>query len=87
MNNSDLKTSPKESKWYYKKSFVILNLFFISGPIAFPLLWWSKEFSVKEKVLYTLLITVLTVIAIVLVVYIIMLYLKHYALLKEALSG
>jgi hypothetical protein len=87
MNSSDLKTPCQENKWYYKKSFVILNLFFISGPIAFPLLWWSKEFSVKEKVFYTLLIFILTVIAVVLVVYLIRLYLKHYALLKEALSG
>ena len=55
----DVKNSnPTEEKWYFKSSVVWLG-FFLVGPLALPLLWFSPHFSRKSKVFITILTLVL----------------------------
>ena len=53
------------SSWYYSKPFIylVLTLF---GPLGFPLLWKSPQFSKREKWIWTILVVMGTLLLVVL---------------------
>lgn len=50
----------KENKWYHGRVTVLLMLFFVLGPVGFPLLWKSPRFSKLWKQILTVLTLVYT---------------------------
>ncbi|MCM8776370.1 MAG: zinc ribbon domain-containing protein [Candidatus Omnitrophica bacterium] len=51
---------PKQEPWYLKTSFVVL-CFLVVGPLALPLVWWNRRYSMKAKVVTTVLAIALAV--------------------------
>ena len=49
-----------EAPWYYNKLFVILMLFLVAGALGLPLLIRSPEFTPREKVVYSIVVTLYT---------------------------
>ena len=76
----------KENPWYLKKSFVILMLFFVLGPLAIPLLLVSKEFSITEKIIYTIIIMAITIIFIAFIIFIVKLYMARLKLIRDIMN-
>ncbi|MCK5706173.1 MAG: hypothetical protein KAI43_00875 [Candidatus Aureabacteria bacterium] len=79
-------TDAYKSPWYLKKGFIFVNLFFVLGPLAFPLLWKSREFTKKEKYIYTLIVVTLTVLVIAAGSYITVTLYKHYQYLNDVMN-
>ena len=52
---------PHLSKWYYGIFPILIALFFLLGPFAFPLLWKSPKFNLFWKAALTLIVTLGTV--------------------------
>jgi len=55
----DNENAPKKEKWYLKTpSFVIA--FLCVGPLALPLAWFNPRYSVKKKVIITVIVLILS---------------------------
>ena len=54
----DLDTK-RQVKWYFKTSSLVIAFLFV-GPFALPLVWLNSDFSVKKKVVITLIVIVIT---------------------------
>ena len=52
---------PSQGRWYHSVWFVVLMLFVVMGPLAFPLLWKSPRFSLAAKIVLTAAVSALTV--------------------------
>lgn len=62
MDSSSASQKPdKPSKWYYGILPVLIALFFVLGPLAFPLLWKSPNFSRLWKILLTVFVIAATI--------------------------
>ncbi len=46
--------------WYQKPSTLVIG-FLVAGPLVIPLVWINKEYTLKKKILLTILITVLSI--------------------------
>ena len=53
--------APSQGHWYHSIWFVVLMLFVVMGPLAFPLLWKSPRFSLAAKITLTAAVSALTV--------------------------
>ena len=69
--------------WYENVWFVLGMLFLVLGPLALPLLWRSRQFSLLWKIVLTLLVGLLTVFILAQVWYIFNTYLAE---LQKALG-
>lgn len=56
--NEFVKQSNAE-KWYLKSS-VLIIAFLCVGPFALPLLWINHKFSLKSKIIWTVIVVLLT---------------------------
>ncbi len=45
----------QKSKWYYSPWFVLFMILFVLGPFALPLLYKSPRFSLRSKIIWTVL--------------------------------
>ena len=52
--------APPQGRWYHNVWFVVLMLFVVMGPLAFPLLWKSPRFSLAAKIALTAAVSALT---------------------------
>ena len=77
---------PSKTPWYFKRAFVLVNLFFVLGPLALPLLLKSREFSKTEKVMYTTVVLSLTIVVVCLVSFIVKLTLDRFQMYNEILE-
>jgi len=59
------------SNWSQSRWFVLAMLFVVLGPLAIPMLWRSRRFSVPWKIVLTLLVAILTVAVLWLVWYVV----------------
>ena len=48
------------TKWYYSIPAVLIALFLLLGPFAFPLLWKSPRFNLTWKILLTAAVAAMT---------------------------
>ena len=53
--------APPQGRWYHNVWFVVLMLFVVMGPLAFPLLWKSPRFPLAAKIALTAAVSALTV--------------------------
>ena len=53
--------TPPQGRWYHSVWFVVLMLFVVMGPLAFPLLWKSPRFSLAAKIALTVVVVAFTV--------------------------
>ena len=53
--------APPQEHWYHSVWFVVLMLFVVMGPLAFPLLSKSPWFSLVAKIALTAAVSALTV--------------------------
>jgi hypothetical protein len=53
-------SSAERPSWWDRPWFIVLMLFLVLGPLALPLLWRSRQFSLQWKITLTVLVTVLT---------------------------
>ncbi|MFB3895825.1 MAG: hypothetical protein ACE14V_05930 [bacterium] len=60
-NTAIAEQEAKKSKWYYSVPFVLLMLFVVVGPFAFPLLWKSPRFNRTSKIILTIGVSILTI--------------------------
>ena len=44
------------------RTFVLIMLFLVLGPLVFPMLWWSRAFTGRQKIVLTIVVTVLTIV-------------------------
>ncbi len=51
---------PPRLKWYFTKTCIVIAILSV-GPFALPLVWWHPRYSVKVKLLLTVLTIALTV--------------------------
>lgn len=49
----------KKGKWYFSMPIFVMALLCV-GPFALPLLWFNPRFTLKRKVLVTIIVIVLT---------------------------
>ena len=49
----------QQVKWYFKTSSLILAFLFV-GPFALPLVWLNPNFSIKKKLVTTLVVVLIT---------------------------
>jgi hypothetical protein len=68
----------KKKKWFYSVPFVLLMLFAVAGPLAFPLLWRSPKFGLASKIVLTIAVTILTIFLLWLTYKIILIFLSRY---------
>jgi hypothetical protein len=54
--------APRKSRFWENPWIVLLLLFGVLGPLAFPLLWRSRAFSPLWKIILTIVVTGLTII-------------------------
>jgi len=59
LNASSLRLAEKQTRWYFRKSFIILA-FCCVGPLALPLIWFRPKTSRGWKIGLTLGILVLS---------------------------
>ncbi len=45
----------QQVKWYYKTSSLVIAFLFV-GPFALPLVWINPNFSIKKKIIITLIV-------------------------------
>ena len=64
--SEERKTIPPRVPWYYARVTVFALIFLVAGAFALPVLWLSPAFSVRGKVLWSIVATVYTVIAVLL---------------------
>ena len=53
--------APPQGRWYHSVWFVVLMLFVVMGPLAFPLLWKSPRFPLAAKIALTVVVVAFTV--------------------------
>ena len=51
--------APAKPKWYWTTTFLIIAILSV-GPLALPLLWFNKKYSIVHKVLWTVVVCALT---------------------------
>jgi hypothetical protein len=64
-------TTPKKSSWVESRATVLVMLFVVLGPLALPLLWRSREFSLPWKIVLTVVMVALTALILYLIWYVI----------------
>ncbi len=60
-----------KSTWVESRAIVLVMLFVVLGPLALPLLWRSREFSLPWKIVLTVVMVALTALILYLMWYII----------------
>lgn len=50
---------PQKAAWYYSPWFVLFMILFVLGPLALPLLYKSPRFSMRWKIIWTLITVIL----------------------------
>ncbi len=64
-------TTPRKSNWVESRAMVLVMLFVVLGPLALPLLWRSREFSLPWKIVLTVVMVALTALILYLIWYVI----------------
>jgi hypothetical protein len=77
-NTAIAEQNAKKNKWFYSVPFVLLMLFVVIGPFAFPLLWKSPRFNRTSKLILTIIVTILTIFLLWLTYKIILIYYAQY---------
>ena len=53
------KDKPRKGKWYFKNSSILIA-FLCVGPFALPMVWFNPQYSLRKKIIVTLVALVIT---------------------------
>ena len=70
-HSRQIATTARKSTWAESRAMVFVMLFVVLGPLALPLLWRSREFSLLWKIVLTVVMVVLTALILYLIWYVI----------------
>jgi hypothetical protein len=62
-------TTARKSNWAESRGFVLVMLFVVLGPLALPMLWRSRNFSMAWKIILTVTMIAVTVFIIFMIWY------------------
>lgn len=85
-NTAIAEQDAKKKKWYYSVPFVLLMLFAVAGPLAFPLLWKSPKFSFTSKIILTIAVTLLTIVLLWVLYKMFLIFMGQYRELMKTIS-
>jgi lipopolysaccharide export LptBFGC system permease protein LptF len=54
-----MRMEEKKEKWYFQLKFLIIAVFCV-GPLAIPLLWRNPRYSIRTKIITSVIILLLT---------------------------
>ena len=69
--SGQIATTARKSNWAESRAMVFVMLFVVLGPLALPLLWRSREFSLVWKIVLTVVMVALTALILYLIWYVI----------------
>jgi len=65
------------AQWYFKTNWVIIG-FLCAGPLAFPLLWFNPRYSKRNKIITTVIVSIITYYFTVVTIQSVKTILNHY---------
>ncbi len=68
--SGQIATTARKSNWAESRAMVFVMLFVVLGPLALPLLWRSREFSLPWKIVLTVVMVALTTLILTLIWYV-----------------
>jgi hypothetical protein len=81
----EVKVQKPQDKWYFK-TYVLVIAFLCVGPFALPLVWINRTYSIKKKIMASLIIIFLTYIIWVMLSASVKQLLDYYKQLQEQLN-
>ena len=58
--DESVETTPADSQGLQNRLTVLAILFFVTGALGLPLLWVNRRFSIREKMIWSLVVTLYT---------------------------
>ena len=80
--SDDIKQATKKPAWYFRTSSLIAGILLL-GPVALPLVFFNPHYSLKKKIIISVIVILFTILLTVFMAWAIGYLIKYYNLLKE----